>query len=527
MPAGRDDRNICPLLITGNPPTVFKLLWSRIKIIVCTPKDRIQPHFVSCRVSNEHIQFPIFNWKYISKASRNSRIGGAFILEEIQMFHLLEIQRAIIVLIHQHLPIVLIGNFKYREALFIQPYKRNGKQPPVRIPFPCEPASWDESKHEGAGVEFRHLRLAQAENQIGTPLEPLVFYILGRKGKFKTVWFHGSHIPHTVDLSSCALCTGPPYKVKIVSLIPVGCQIYTVIQESHIHAYIQFVFFLIGKGWVFQIGYSQAGLCHTGRRTPWIVTVDDNAWVCHPSRTGIGSKRIRGFQGQVRESRLQFLKKLFLVHVPGCRHIPCRQPACGTGLTQTVAAFITQRTGQRVSSLVWIGSCSKKCDLTVDRIAHAIIIRVTFPHSFEGQIIKKWEFTVVILHSPAFGPVTAAFLRIHFSSRIGIQNMGFIKLPVIGSRQTEVITEHFILVLIVKASLGKNTLWQSIRFLRIFVKPWVGIYNSGIPHGTVCKSLIGHILYLVVLRYGGILQCTEKTDLDSCLVLPFEFSLEF
>ena len=65
MPAGRDDRNIRPLLITGNPPTVFKIFGGGVKIIVCTPKDRIQPYFISCRVGDKDIQFPILIRKNI------------------------------------------------------------------------------------------------------------------------------------------------------------------------------------------------------------------------------------------------------------------------------------------------------------------------------------------------------------------------------------------------------------------------------------------------------------------------------
>ena len=341
---------------------------------------------------------------------------------------------------------------KHRVTVFIQSGKRDREN---ASPFVTLALSYTcyKVEHVGLCLQVGNLRFAVTENNVGSPCKVFRLDIACRERSLKTVRFHGCKVGITANTATAyTLCKYRTDKVEVITLVVRQLHVDTVVQETEVGADVPLMFLFIRQVFVLHLHDLQTRFRCIGIRTPRRIAVDVYKRVGNPCRTCIRRQTVRCFQRKVRKRRLQGFEERFFVHVPRTTHVPCRKPASRTSLTQTVRAFVTERTGDAVTPFIRVSTCGEVSQCSFFRIVQREIIGIVFLHLLERIVAEERNFTFIVYHTPTVETVVRTVLRVGLHTAVQVDDVVAVDNCVIRSRGAEVPAEHPIVSNIIETS---------------------------------------------------------------------------
>ena len=238
----------------------------------------------------------------------------------------------------------------------------------VRIAFHREAAALHQVDDALGAVEGRDRVVGVRPDEVGRPLEVAGADVDRGQGQFVTAGGHARDVTVLGDFTAQTHRIDDTDQVVVVTLVPVAGEVDAVVEEAQFRADVQLVLLFEGQIRIGEAGNVEGRLIVAGAGTPVVGRPDDDRGVGDPGRAAFRSQGVGCLENGMGENRLQGAHPGFVGNVPTTGHVPGREPAGGTGLTQAVGAFITDGTGHAVPVHQGVGTRAEESGAALVRI---------------------------------------------------------------------------------------------------------------------------------------------------------------
>ena len=363
-------------------------------------------------------------------------------------------------------------------------------------------------------------------DEVGRPLEVAGPDVDRGQGQFVTAGGHARDVTVLGDFTAETHRVDDTDQVVVVTLVPVAREVDPVVEEAQFRADVQLVLLFEGEIRVREAGDVQRRLIVAGAGTPVVGRPDDDGGVGDPGRAAFRSQGVGSLEDGVGKVRLQGAHPGFVGNVPTAGHVPGREPAGGTGLTQAVGAFITDGTRQAVPVHQGVGTRAEESGATFVRVGHREVVGAVLLALLEDAVVIVGEFAHGVLHAPATVPGLLAVVAVDLHTGIGVHLVVPAEAVVVGGGGTEVPAGHLVVRPLVDTAVREDGDRVGILDVRILIEVGVVAPDGGRAHRPVSERLVGIVQDVVLAGRLRVLAGEQGGEFQVAEHLPLEFALE-
>ena len=394
----------------------------------------------------------------------------------------------------------------------------------VRIALQREARAADQVDDTLGGEELRNEVLRVGVDEVRGPLEVAGLDVLRRQGEFETVGFHLSDVTVLLDLAADTRGVRDGDQVVVVTPVHIAHEVDAVVEEAQFNAQVELMLLFEGEIRVGEVVNPQGGLLVEGGGTPAVRSGDHHVGVGHPARAAFSGQGVGSLEGGVGKDRLERTHPLLVGEVPTAGHVPGREPAGGTGLTEAVGTLVTDGAVQAVTSLVRISGGAEEGRAALVGVLHREVVGVLLGAFLEDAVVVVGDFTHGVLETPAAEPDLVTVHGVDLHTAIAVDH---VVAEVLGevTGQTHVPTLHPVVGALEDTAVREDGLRKGESDVRIRVQEGVVVPDGRRVGGAIGLSLVGTVQDVVLTSGTRVLVGGEGGQFELTEHLPLEFAL--